>query len=247
MTNYIDRAFWRKNLSKPDWYIPLVSDFTRLDELADKEKDYDKRKAIKNDAWIELESAIKDGRLTTANSGENPDVERKTIDTIVIHHTNNRPRMTLDRLNAMHTLLLYGKYYKGLTDYHESIWSGHFYRGEQVFWAYHWFVREDGSYQQILSDKYIGWHAGNWDINTRSIAICIDDDLNDKEPNGVVIHAITEIISNHYPSVKPENIVGHCDVYDTKCPGRLFNQSWRQKIIDQIKNGEKHDNQHQTT
>jgi len=244
MTDYINKKFWKETLAKPDWYIDLVSDFRRLEVLAEAEKDYTKRKAIKRDTYESIENALKTSQLPLAESGEDLDAERKPIDTIVIHHTNNRPGMTLYRLNAMQVLLLYGKYYKGQPGCHDPIWSGHFYKGQQVFWAYHWLVRKDGKIEHILDDEYIAWHAGNWDINTRSVAICIDDDLNDKEPGSAVIESIANIISNHYPFVKPKNIIGHCDVFDTKCPGALFNKSWRQKIIKQVESGGAHGNKH---
>jgi len=234
MTDYINQNFWRESLTKPDWYNLLLDDFKRLEKLAENEKDYDKRKAIKHDAFQSMVNAINENRLPIAQTGDDLDFERKTIDTIVIHHTNNKPGMKLDWLNAMQMILLYGKYYADKPDFRGSVWSGHFLGGKQVFWAYHWFIRQDGLAERILDDKYIGWHAGNWDINTKSIAICIDDDLNDKEPSDTVIKSIAKLIVDNYPNMKTEKIIGHCDVFDTKCPGRLFNESWKRKMINLI-------------
>ncbi len=237
MSSYIDKKFWENSLKKLDWYSLLQNDFNRLEELAKDEKDYDKRKLIKKDAYNSIIATIKNDSLPIAKTGDNLDIKRKPIDTIVIHHTNNKPDMTLEKLNAMHLMILYGKYYANKSKKtKQPVWSGHFYNDQQVFWGYHWLIRSDGTTQQILKDNYIGWHAGNWDINTRSIGICIDDDLNDKEPSLVVIKSIAKLIKDNYPDVSLNKVIGHCDVYKkTKCPGRLFRESWRQKLIDTIK------------
>lgn len=241
MTNYINEQYWRTALAKQNWYILLQDDFVRLEELAKNENDYDTRKRIKSEAYRLVEEAVRAGTLPMAVSGDDLDIERKPIDTIVIHHTNNGSGMKLERLNAIQLLRIYGSYFANPTNPNEkhlkgqAIWSGHFYNSQQVFWGYHWLVREDGSTERILDDSYIGWHAGNWDINTRSVGICIDDDLTDKEPGDAVIRALTETIREHYPAVSASNIKAHCDVYEnTQCPGHLFHESWRQKLIAEL-------------
>jgi hypothetical protein len=241
MTDYINEDFWRNALSQPTWYLLLKDDFSRLEQIAKQEKDYDKRKQIKDKAYGLVEEAVVSGNLVMGSTGDNLDAERKPIDTIVIHHTNSRPGMTLERLNAIQLLRIYGSYFAKPTDPKEEhlkgqpIWSGHFYKSKQVFWGYHWFVREDGTSERILDDSYIGWHAGNWDVNTRSVAICVDDELTDKEPSDAVIDSIIDTILKHYPSFNRDKILGHCDVnLSTECPGHLFHETWRQKILDKL-------------
>lgn len=241
MSDYVDENYWREALTKQTWYLLLKDDFNRLEQLANKENDYDKRKQIKNEAYSLVEEAVRNVSLPLAESGDNLDVERKPIDTIVIHHTKNKPGMTLERLNAMQLLRIYGMYYANPTDEREvyfkgqPVWSGHFYNGQQVFWGYHWLVRKDGTTEQILKDEYIGWHSGNWDTNTRSIGICIDDDLTNKEPSDTVISTVANVIHKHYPSISSANIVGHCDVNkQTECPGHLFHEGWQQKLREYI-------------
>jgi hypothetical protein len=238
MAKYIDENFWKKSLEKPDWYLLLKDDFDRLEKLAQNEQDYSKQKQIKNEAYKLLQEAILNKTLVIADSGDDFDVERKPIDTIVIHHTKNRPGMTLERLNAIHLIRIYGRYFSNPTSLEEEhlkgqpVWSGHFYNSEQVFWGYHWLIREDGTAQQILDDRYIGWHAGNWDINTRSIAFCIDDDLTNKEPSELVMAKIVDVIKLNYPSVNPSHIIGHCEANrSTKCPGDLFYSIWKEKLL----------------
>jgi hypothetical protein len=241
VNDYIDEAFWRQALSQPTWYLILNDDFERLEELAKKETDYTKRKQIKDKAYGLVEEAVIAGRLPMAETGDNLDIERKPIDTIVIHHTKNKPMMTLERLNAIQLLRIYGRYFANPTDPKEKhlrgqlIWSGHLHNDRQVFWGYHWLIREDGTSERILNDDYIGWHAGNWDINTRSVGICIDDDLSKKEPSETVIQSLADTIRQHYPTVDSAKIVGHCEVNDgTECPGRHFIESWKHKLVKTI-------------
>lgn len=238
---YLNEAYWREALTKPDWYMILSDDFTRLEKLAVQQTDAPDHKEIKREAYGLIEEALRNGTLPLASNGDNLDEQRRPIDTIVIHHTKNQPGMTLDRLNAMQLLRIYGKYFANPADKKEthlkghSIWSNHFYKDRQVFWVYHWLVRSDGAPEHILDDKYIGWHAGNWDINTRSIAICVDDDLSDKEPSEAVISSIAKLINNYYPTVEHDAIVGHCGINTkTECPGHLFHEIWRQKLLDQV-------------
>lgn len=241
MNEYIDEAFWRDALSKPTWYLILNDDFERLEDLAKNETDYAKRKLIKDKAYSLVEEAVSTRRLPMSEMGDNLDVERKPIDTIVIHHTKNKPMMTLERFNAIQLLRIYGRYFTNSTDPKEEhlkgqqIWSGHFFNDRQVFWGYHWLIREDGKSEHILNDDYIGWHAGNWDVNTRSVGICVDDDLSEKESSETVIQSLADTISQHYPAVDNVKIVGHCEVNDsTDCPDNLFLESWKHKLVAKL-------------
>lgn len=238
MTHYLDEQFWREALTHPDWYVRLEKDFKRLEEIAKQKEGQPDEKQVKDEAYSLVEEALRNNTLPLAEHGEDLDRERQPIDTIVIHHTKNKPGMSLERLNAMQLLLLYGKQYAHPIDARldhkpgKPVWSNHFYNSQQVFWAYHWFVRENGEAEQLLKDNYVGWHAGNWDVNTRSIAICVDDNLKDKQPDYMVVQKIAEIIKAHYPHVAHENIVAHCDVNPkTECPGPLFNQKWRTELL----------------
>lgn len=239
MAEYIDEQFWQESLREPDWYLRLADDFKRLEKLAEAEQDPAKHKQIKREAYGIVEATLTAGTIPLASSGENLDKERQPIDTVVIHHTKNEPGMTLERLNAMQLLRVYGMYYANPTDPREQhfkgqpVWSNHFCHDQQVFWVYHWFVRQDGTAEQLLDDKYIGWQAGNWDVNTRSVAICIDDDLTNSEPGTRVIEAISDIIRENYSDMPVRSIVGHCEVSGkTKCPGDLFIPSWKGKLLN---------------
>ncbi|MGH7195851.1 MAG: peptidoglycan recognition protein family protein [Candidatus Saccharimonadales bacterium] len=237
MGKFIDTELWQRALAKPDWYVGIAADFKRLEKLA-AQSDHETRKQIKSEMYGFIETALKNKQIMLAKAGEDFDKQRRPIDTIVIHHSKNRDGLSLARLNAMHLLIIYGTYYAKPSDEREKhftgqpVWSGHFYKNQQVFWGYHWLVKTSGQAEQILDDKYVGWHAGNWDINTRSIGICIDDDLSEKAPSPESLKAVAKIIKNRYAFVKPAKIIGHKDANPkTACPGKLFDDVWRKQLL----------------
>jgi N-acetyl-anhydromuramyl-L-alanine amidase AmpD len=144
-------------------------------------------------------------------------------------------------MNAVQLLNVYVPYFMNPTVEeekhlkHQPIWSNHIVEGKQVFYAYHWFVRMDGSVERLLTDDQIGWHAGNWDINCRSVAICLDNDYSNQDPSPVVLRAAAKIIKEHYSGVQADRVLGHREVNDkTTCPGGNFLGGWKQQLIGLI-------------
>lgn len=218
----IDLEKWRGYIDQPDWYLKIWPNYKHID---------------KHQAYDFFEQHLVAGDLCLAESGTNWDAERKPVDTIVIHHTANPSGMPQERLSAMQLFRLYIPRYANPPDSDtqtkgQPIWSGHFKNGKQVFYSYHWFVRKDGSVERLLNDNEIGWHAGNWDINTRSIAICLDGDYRKKDPPQETIKAVANIIKNHYSNIETNSIHGHRDFNKkTDCPGGNFSNGWKKDIL----------------
>lgn len=85
-------------------------------------------------------------------------------------------------------------------------------------------------------DDYIGWHAGNWDVSTRSVAICIDGNFESNTPDSVVLKSIAGLINNKYKNVN--SILGHNEVNkNTICPGNKFLEEWKSTLIKLIRAG----------
>ena len=191
-----------------------------------------------------FEKQLSLNNITLGISGKNQDKDRKPIDTIIIHHTKNSPGLTPERLSAMELVRLYATYYASPTYEADSdfrgqpIYSGHFRNGKQVFWPYHWIVRQDGNVERLLLDNEIGWQAGNWDINCRSVAIVFDHNYIDSAPSTIELQAVANIIKNNYSNVPKSNIFGHCEVKATTvCPSKLFldhdgQRGWKHGLLD---------------
>ena len=152
--------------------------------------------------------------LALGTEGKDWDEERKPVDTVVIHHTKGGGGMTWQRLSAMHLLRLYARSYLSPSTEKEiqglPIYSNHFRYDDptqMVFYAYHWLVRANGTAERLLNDDEIGWHAGNWDINCRSVAICLDGNFENETPSLEMLDGVRNIIMTYYAHVRSDRII----------------------------------------
>lgn len=231
-----DELYWLKVISKPDWYLEFVPYVKKVYEQL--EGGSKERNEFHKTVRQFFEKALLERQIALADHGPNLDEQREPIDTIVIHHSG-RQGYTLSYMNAVHLTNIYAPYFTDPTDERElglkgqPIWSGHFKDGQQVFYAYHWFMRMDGNFEQLLTDDKIGWHAGNWEVNKRSVAICLDNDYEKQDPTDVVLQTLAKHIKMHYPTVK--NIIGHCEANSkTICPGANFKSVWKAKLLNNL-------------
>lgn len=173
---------------------------------------------------------------------ENWDEERASIDHVVIHHSHRADGLSVAQLNAMHFLRLYlPRYQRGDLKTSDGklqpVYSAHFDEtGSQVFYGYHWKVEKDGEVRRLLADSALAWHAGDWEMNKRSVAIVIDDDLTDDRPTPESLDAVANILSEHYSSINlsSSTLIGHKAVSDTLCPGNAFDQGWKQDLLAKL-------------
>ncbi len=231
-----DEVYWAKVIKKPDWYIDFVEYFKQAESSFRDESE--QLNQFRYQCRQFFEAALQKGEVALASKGLDLDKQRQPVDTIVIHHTSNKPGYRLSYMNAVHLLNIYAPYFVNPTDERERslkgqpIWSGHFKDGKQVFYAYHWFMRMDGTFERLLDDDKIVWHAGNWEINKRSIGICLDNDYEKQDPTDEILQKLAAHIKKHYPDIKAANIIGHCEVREgTICPGKNFIAVWKSKLV----------------
>jgi hypothetical protein len=234
----LDIKEWEKIIEQEDWYLRVPALLESSEELKKENPNlYEVEKAKILDFFI---MSLNNEKVSLGSSGVDWDKQRKTIDTIVIHHTGSEPGMTKDKLSALELIRLYATTYANPT-YKEDervkntpIYSNHFREGKMVFWPYHWIIRKDGAVERLLLDKEIGWHAGDWNVNCRSVAIVLDNDYENETPSEKEITAIAQTIIKHYPNITLENIVGHCEVNPkTVCPSNEFlgECGWKASIL----------------
>lgn len=237
MAQFFDKQKWREAAQRPDGYLQIVDDYKSLMKQAD-EADEETEKKIKEEVYSFTEELLETDQFYLAREGYNFDADRQPVDTIVVHHTSGEPGMRLSRLNAMHLVRLYVPNYANPTLEKEKhlqgkpIYSGHFNNEKQVFYAYHWLVRRDGTAERLLDDNEVGWQAGNWDMNCRSVAVCFDDDLTEKEPTSEALESAVGIINTYYKGLE---IIGHREVNPkTECPGNLFLTEWKNELTERL-------------
>lgn len=236
MNSFI-REKWEAKIKQPFWYdsVPKL-----LGEIATlRVNDYAKSLSLKNAVYDFFEENLKQGRVALGTCGKKWNQERKPIDTIVIHHSKSSERLTEARLSAIELIRLYAPTYAKMGK-SEPIYSDHIREGKQVFYPYHWIIRSNGETERLLLDREIGWHAGNWDINCRSVAICIDDNHEDSIPDDIVLRSIAQLIRNQYPFVSKCRIFGHREINpNTTCPSNYFLDTakqvgWKAVLLEMI-------------
>jgi hypothetical protein len=236
-----DSLYWGEVIQKPDWYLELVPYMKKVQQAI---KD-DREQAEKFTKTIRhfFEQGLENNLVALADKGPNLDAERQPVDTIVIHHTSAKPGYKISYMNAVQLLNIYAPYYANPTIKGErglrgkAIWSGHFLNNKPSFIGYHWLMRMNGNLERLLNDDQIGWHAGNWDINKRSVGICLDNDYENQDPTQDMLKKLAELISKNYSNVSTDNIMGHNEAAkaagkETKCPGTNFEKIWKRELVE---------------
>jgi hypothetical protein len=236
---YFDTARWQEIIQQPDWYIQLYPELQALHQqwAPDSQEAHDSKQAVRHF----FESALLSGEIALGESGQDLDAQRQPIDTVVIHHTSSKPGYTLPYMNAVQMLNVYVPYFNDPTQSGEELlkgqplWSNHIRDGRPVFYLYHWLIRMDGTAERLLKDRELGWHAANWEINCRSVGICLDNDYENQDPTPEVVQGLATFIQQHYPHIAPERIFGHGEVslkaMPTICPGTNFTHGWKLDLL----------------
>jgi hypothetical protein len=229
-----DKKRWQKIVQRPDWYLEYINLANEAKKILGEETA--EFKELNKEVRHFFEDELKRGSVAIATSGPDWDEERQPIDTVVIHHTSAKPGYRLSYMNGVQLLNIYADHYAKPTDDKqikgEPIWSGHFNDNQQVFYAYHWLMRMDGGFERLLDDDQIGWHAGNWDINKRSIGICLDNDYENHDPSDEILHKLSDFINEKYPDTK---IIGHREARTgTICPGTNFPDGWKKNLLSYL-------------
>lgn len=231
---------WSDILKKPLWYKEIMPVLLQNWQSLPKTDEVEK---LKDRTYQFFANKLTAGEINLAKSGSDFDQWRQSIDTVVIHYTGNKPGISWQTLSAIGLIRQYAAdYFRyddvwGIDIKNTPIWSGHFRNNQQVFYAYHWLVRLDGSFERLLDDKYIGWHAGNSEVNKKSVGIVLDGEFVDIDPPETALEGVAKIIRENYRNLPHGNILGHREVNpQTVCPGNLFISSWKNKILGRVTN-----------
>ncbi|HUD19227.1 MAG TPA: peptidoglycan recognition family protein [Patescibacteria group bacterium] len=232
---------WCELIKRPDWYKFVNKKLQELQKLKSTEPElYEQEKEKIYDFF---QKHLESKNIFLGTTGKNWDLERKPVDTVVIHHTSNKPGISKERLSAIELFRLYSSVYadsKSGEDpevYNKPVYSGHFRNGRQMFWAYHWLIRSDGSQERLLLDQEIGWQSGNWNINCRSIAIVFDNDFENSRPGNLELESAAALIRLKYCLVPKNRIFGHREVNSsTVCPSNKFlptqnSIGWKEELL----------------
>ena len=226
---------WEHALEHPDWYLHLESEIREFfldDNKNSRNLDWlSHRRAIIN----RVAEALQSKQISLGEDGPDWDDERVTIDTAVIHHTSLEPTAPIVEIEALGLLRLYASHFlrRDQSCFGRPLWSGHFRNNFQTFVGYHFLIWQDGRTERLLEDKHIGWHAGNWSVNCRSIAISFHDSLENKAPTNNALTSACRLLSSY----KLRTVMPHFETNPrTICPGRKYygEVGWGQLILDHL-------------
>ena len=228
-------AYWADKFRFPDWYCQLEHELTSF--VFSVVHDDPRLKAWRHQVYSLAGAMLERNEIPLASAGPDLDAERQPLDTIILHHTEEDPQISLAKLNAIGLLRQYGFQYLennvlGRAVRGEPVWSGHFRQHKMAFFAYHWLVRPDGTCERLLEDHALGWHAGNWEINTRSIAIALSGNYEHTTPPTAQLAATAQLIRTHYPFIASTRLLGHREIRpELNCPGAHFLAGWKQQLL----------------
>lgn len=134
------------------------------------------------------------------------------IDTLVIHYTGNNG------------------------DTAEN--NGNYFKNNVVETSAHYFV-DDTTVVRSVADKNIAWHAGDWDINCRSIGIEIAGSTTEctgKTLENVIL--LAQRLMKKY-NIKKDKVIRHYDANGKICPGFWCGSSakdklWKEQFLNKL-------------
>lgn len=148
------------------------------------------------------------------NKGNFSESNRKSsdIDTLVIHYTGN--------------------------DGDTAENNGNYFKNNVVETSAHYFV-DDTTVVRSVADKNIAWHAGDWNINCRSIGIEIAGSTSEckgKTLENVIL--LTQRLMKKY-NIKKDRVIRHYDANGKICPGfwcgsAAKDKLWREQFLNKL-------------
>jgi len=114
--------------------------------------------------------------------------------------------------------------------------------------TYHYLISDKGEIVKWISEEYVSGHCGvdgwsNWDkpCNFNSLGICFVGNFEkykmSEEQFRAGVYLITKLCKKY--DIPSENIIGHRDVINTKCPGKYFPlKRLREEVEEMIKGKE---------
>lgn len=143
---------------------------------------------------------------------------RLEIDTIVIHHSDTKRDWdlgtALNAINNSHKDRL-----------HKEL-NGN---GHHV--AYHYLIAGGGKILYTRPEDEVGYHAGHWTTNRKSIGVCFLGKFEEEKPNPQQLTAARQLIREIKCRHKIKNIAGHRTFKPTKCPGKNMTDDMIYKLI----------------
>jgi N-acetyl-anhydromuramyl-L-alanine amidase AmpD len=109
--------------------------------------------------------------------------------------------------------------YNKVWAYHNNGAGGRWPKGAGI--SYHFMIERDGSVLSGRPEDSIGWHAGTYYWNLRSIGICLAGDFTKESPTKEQLVSLAKLLTevqNRW-GIPDDRIFLHREVRNTSCPG----------------------------
>lgn len=92
--------------------------------------------------------------------------------------------------------------------------------------SYHYVIDNLGDVYQCVPETEVNYHAGNYPVNLKSIAVCLHGNFEVQEPTAKQLASLKRFIAwitterPDLPLVVKSSVKGHRDIKSTACPGK---------------------------
>jgi hypothetical protein len=153
----------------------------------------------------------------------------RNIDTIVIHHSATPSTLdtkkSLNSFNNSHKQRFYDAYPKS----QKQPLGG----TEYPYIAYHYCIDRKGAITKTRQHEFIGYHAGNWDVNKDSLGILLIGNFDIEYPTDAQLNACQGLVQELKKKLSIEKILGHRQVVSYKsCPGKNVTDDYIYSLLD---------------
>ena len=153
------------------------------------------------------------GEISSAGNRSN-NTDTRTITSIVVHHTAGKPSNNSNRVLREINRLHHRKFSK----MRES-------RGLHI--SYHFLITPNGKILETRHLNDIGHHAGNWEVNKKSIAICLVGDFSKHRPTKKQVTSLDTLIKRIKQDHPVKMIIPHSHSKATLCCGEHLKREVR--------------------
>lgn len=147
------------------------------------------------------------------------------IQYLILHHSASlKDKTTAEHVNEWHRKRNWGTWRKPVKAQKSSL---------GFYSQYGYIIERNGAVVQCRKDDEISWHSGDWDMNTKSIGICLLGNFDKEKPDNEQIFALRDLLkglAGKY-NIPKENILGHNEVKTTRCPGKEIKIAYIRTLI----------------
>ena len=154
------------------------------------------------------------GGMRGAGNGLLLDGVRRSITTVVVHHTAGMASNDIEQVSSEINRLHGQKFRKMGKSLNFTI-------------AYHYLITPNGKVWKSRHPNDVGHHVGNLDVNKRSIAICVVGDFSKHKPTKAQVRSLDSLVKGLQKERRITKVIPHSHCRATLCCGEHLKREVR--------------------